>query len=225
MQATVGDDVILKASLVSGDAAPETIGPTCSIGVAAGSPRAPPPTGTRAPRTATCRQRSRQSDASRNKNAGRRRVASRTTPRSEQHYRRCDALRLEYGGAYRAVERVEWSGHAFRADVDGTHLAAVLDARAAGCVRGVRANTFIPVGVKTFRLQRRGDWTPSRRCVVHGEILEQHPEFLVADLQVRARRRRVGERSAGFQNGGGRVRAGRRRRRRRMGRTRARATT
>ena len=48
----------------------------------------------------------------------------------------------------------------------------------------VRANTFIPVGVKDFHIAEGVEaWTPGARCVVHGEILEQHPEFLVADVR------------------------------------------
>ena len=102
---------------------------------------------------------------------------------SEQHYRRCDALRLNYGGAYRAVRKVEWSGHAFRADVDGTHLAAVLDAGLQVVCAAVRANTFIPVGVKEFHIAegwRRGRRARGAWCTAR---FEQHPEFLVADVR------------------------------------------
>ena len=172
MQATVGDDVILRASTSSGAAAPAEIGPAVFDRSAV-------------PRAADA------SDAAADMDTGGdtssddvpdARVTDDST--SEQHYRRCDALRLNYGGAYRAVRKVEWSGHAFRADVDGTHLAAVLDAGLQVVCAAVRANTFIPVGVKEFHIAEGVEaWTPGARCVVHGEILEQHPEFLVADVR------------------------------------------
>jgi acyl-coenzyme A synthetase/AMP-(fatty) acid ligase/acyl-CoA thioesterase FadM len=101
-----------------------------------------------------------------------------------QHYRRCSALRLDYQGAYRAVEGVEWCGHVFRARVTGTHLAAVLDAGLQVVCAAVRANTYIPVAVGEFQISEGLDvFEPGARCVVHGEIVEQYPEFLIADLR------------------------------------------
>ena len=109
---------------------------------------------------------------------------------SEQHYRRCDALRLNYGGAYRAVRKVEWSGHAFRADVDGTHLAAVLDAGLQVVCAAVRANTFIPVGVKEFHIAEGVEaWTPGARCVVHGGDSRATPGISRRGREIRTRRR------------------------------------
>jgi len=50
----------------------------------------------------------------------------------------------------------------------------------------VRAATFIPVAVKEFHLaEAPADWTAGARntCTVHGEIVEQHADYLVADLR------------------------------------------
>ena len=187
MQATAGEETILKASLVSGDAAPETIGPDVfGRGVALGSPsKKKPARGKENGVADNGVAHVGQNDASRNKNAEAVGVKITDDSNHEQHYRRCSALRLEYGGAYRAIERVAWSGHAFRAECfPGTHLAAVLDAGLQVVCASVRANTFIPVAVADFQIAEGVDaFDESRRCVVHGEILEQHPEFLVADLR------------------------------------------
>jgi len=187
MQATAGEETILKASLVSGDAAPETIGPDVfGRGVALGSPsKKKPARGKENGVADNGVARVEQNEASRNKNAEGVGVKITDDSNHEQHYRRCSALRLEYGGAYRAIERVAWSGHAFRAECfPGTHLAAVLDAGLQVVCASVRANTFIPVAVADFQIAEGVDaFDESRRCVVHGEILEQYPEFLVADLR------------------------------------------
>ena len=121
-----------------------------------------------------------------------------------QHYRRCEALRLSYAGDYRAVERVEWSGYAFRAEVSSArgNLAAVLDAGLQVVCCSARANTFIPVAVKEFHVDesRVGAWLEAASAsdddagvVVRGEILEQHPEFIVADLRYERRGSRAAE--------------------------------
>ena len=110
MQATAGEETILKASLVSGDAAPETIGPDVfGRGVALGSPSKKKPARGKengVEENSVADNGVEQSDASRNKNAEAVGVKITDDSNHEQHYRRCSALRLEYGGAYRAIERV-----------------------------------------------------------------------------------------------------------------------
>ena len=102
----------------------------------------------------------------------------------DQHYRRCKGIGLHYSGAYRTVKNVEWYDHIFWADVDGTHLAAVLDAGLQIICTSVRGNTFIPVGVGDFHLlESVDDFEVGANCVVHGEILEQHEDFIIADLR------------------------------------------
>jgi acyl-coenzyme A synthetase/AMP-(fatty) acid ligase/acyl-CoA thioesterase FadM len=196
LQCTVGDEVVLRANVTGGVAAPRTIGPAvfpaavkrAPLGRAeiSGSKRRPPG-------EAVSR------GAKREKTARRDSAVSRAIPEeppevviteeatSEQHYRRCGALRLEYAGAYRAIRAVEWSGHVFRAEVSGTHLAAVLDAGLQVACAAVRASTFIPVAVKEFHInQTPEEWSTEGdffRCFAHGEILEQHADYLVADLR------------------------------------------
>jgi hypothetical protein len=93
---------------------------------------------------------------------------------------------------------VEWSGYAFRAEVSSArgNLAAVLDAGLQVVCCSARANTFIPVAVKEFHVDesRVGAWLEAASAsdddagvVVRGEILEQHPEFIVADLRYERR--------------------------------------
>ena len=190
LQATVGDEVVLRAVVAAGAAAPHTVGPTTFGGAAdffAREELAATETNfnassaskrKREPETPSSRKRSRE-DATKN-------VTVTEEATAAQHYRRCDALRLEYAGAYRAVAGVEWSGHVFRAEVAGTHLAAVLDAGLQVACAAVRAATFIPVAVKEFHLaEAPADWTAGARntCTVHGEIVEQHADYLVADLR------------------------------------------
>jgi len=101
-----------------------------------------------------------------------------------QHYRRCKGIGLNYSGAYRAVKGVEWHNHIFRADVESTHLPAILDAGLQVVCTAVRANTFIPVGVGNFHLLEGADsGFEGIKCVVHGEILEQHQDSIIADLR------------------------------------------
>ena len=196
LQATVGDEVVLRANVAAGAAAPETVGPTTFGDVADGG--ASETNGSaaskrkRAPRDAASEfvaGPTRRSKTKRSKRA----LALASVPATvteeataAQHYRRCGALRLEYAGAYRAVAGVEWSGHVFKAEVKGTHLAAVLDAGLQVACAAVRAATFIPVAVKEFHLtEAPGDWSAGAAgtCAVHGEIVEQHADYLVADLR------------------------------------------
>ena len=200
LQATVGNQVVLRAVVAAGAAAPVGVGPTTFGGAAdvAGAVGSSPPdanaskrkrvsppasrteTETRAKRTKTkAKKPSEKTEAAAS-------VVITEEATAAQHYRRCGALRLEYAGAYRAVAGVEWSGHVFRAEVKGTHLAAVLDAGLQVACAAVRAATFIPVAVKEFHLaEAPGDWTAGATdaCVVHGEIVEQHADVLVADLR------------------------------------------
>ena len=96
------------------------------------------------------------------------------------------------------------SGYAFRAEVSSArgNLAAVLDAGLQVVCCSARANTFIPVAVKEFHVDesRVGAWLEAASAsdddagvVVRGEILEQHPEFIVADLRYERRGSRAAE--------------------------------
>jgi hypothetical protein len=187
LQATVGDEVVLRAVVAAGAAAPHTVGPTTFGGAA--DARGGAETETTISSSASKRKREPEKPSSRKRSredAKKTNVTVTEEATAAQHYRRCDALRLEYAGAYRAVAGVEWSGHVFRAEVTGTHLAAVLDAGLQVACAAVRAATFIPVAVKEFHLaEAPADWTAGARntCAVHGEIVEQHADYLVADLR------------------------------------------
>ena len=195
MQATVGDDVVLKASVVAGEATPRAIGPTLFARSENARPAAAAAAADEAMDTGSDGSdrsdgEKESSDDASDPDPDRDRDRDRDDPvitedaTHAQHYRRCGALKLNYGGAYRAVSKVEWSGHVFRADVDGTHLAAVLDAGLQVACAAVRGNTFIPVGVGEFHITEGVDaWKPGGKCVAHGEITEQHNEFLIADLR------------------------------------------
>ena len=187
LQATMGDEVVLRAVVAAGAAAPHTVGPTTFGGAA--DARGGAATETTISSSASKRKREPEKPSSRKRSredAKKTNVTVTEEATAAQHYRRCDALRLEYAGAYRAVAGVEWSGHVFRAEVTGTHLAAVLDAGLQVACAAVRAATFIPVAVKEFHLaEAPADWTAGARntCAVHGEIVEQHADYLVADLR------------------------------------------
>ena len=209
MQASAGDEIILKASAVAGAPAPETIGPD-AFG------RGVPIGGTQGGTKTTKGARGKENGVANSNGVGNGNGAAsvegpilfknvdggaNVTDDSsrDQHYRRCSALRLEYSGAYRAIERVTWSGHVFKAEcVPGTHLAAVLDAGLQVVCASVRANTFIPVAVADFQSAHGVDaFDDQAKCVVHGEILEQYPEFLVADLRYEYETDGAGSASAG----------------------------
>ena len=201
LQATVGDQVVLRAVVAAGAAAPVGVGPTtfggaADVAGAVGDANASPPDANASARVSKRKRPSpprgskakkpKPDDAAREKKEAAAGVVVTEEATAAQHYRRCGALRLEYSGAYRAVAGVEWSGHVFRAEVKGTHLAAVLDAGLQVACAAVRAATFIPVAVKEFHLaEAPGDWTAGATdaCVVHGEIVEQHADVLVADLR------------------------------------------
>ena len=208
LQATVGDETVLRANVAAGAGAPETVGPTTFGAAADGSSAigaaSSDETDGRPAASSVKRKRANAADAAVDEVAAKRTKARRALALASpaeatvteeataaQHYRRCGALRLEYAGAYRAVAGVEWSGHVFKAEVNGTHLAAVLDAGLQVACAAVRAATFIPVAVKEFHLaEAPGDLTAGAigACVVHGEIVEQHADYLVADLRYERKR-------------------------------------
>jgi hypothetical protein len=126
MQASAGDEIILKASAVAGAPAPETIGPD-AFG------RGVPIGGTQGVTKTTKGARGKENGVANSNGVGNGNGAAsvegpilfknvdggaNVTDDSsrDQHYRRCSALRLEYTGAYRAIERVTWSGHVFKAE-------------------------------------------------------------------------------------------------------------
>ena len=186
LQATVGDDVVLRANVASGTAAPETVGPSEFPNSAVGGKRKA---------TDDPADRKKAKKAKRNTHNTNTSNTSDTPVVTEeqthaQHYRRCSALRLEYSGAYRAVRNVEWSGHVFVAEVSGgSHLAAVLDAGLQVVCAAVRASTFIPVAVKEFHITESPEYwdldtrKQNTKILVHGEIVEQHAEYIIADLR------------------------------------------
>ena len=177
LQATVGNQVVLRAVVAAGAAAPVGVGPTTFGGAAdvAGAVGSSPPDADASARVskrkrpsppATEAKKPKPDDAAREKKEAAAGVVVTEEATAAQHYRRCGALRLEYSGAYRAVAGVEWSGHVFRAEVKGTHLAAVLDAGLQVACAAVRAATFIPVAVKDLFCtspRRPGTGPPARR--------------------------------------------------------------
>ena len=178
VQASVGEEVALKAHVEWGPGAPVEVGPSVF-----GNSEVPRGRGSLAESMDVDTSRA---TSAREEEDAEPKITEDST--KAQHYRRCSALRLEYSGAYRALESVEWSGHVFRAEVNWTHLSAVLDAGLQVVCASVRGNTFIPVAVKDFQIVEGLDVMDKHdgmkmKCVVHGEILEQHPEFLVADLR------------------------------------------
>jgi acyl-coenzyme A synthetase/AMP-(fatty) acid ligase len=137
VQATVGDEVALKANTQAGAATPADVGPSvfgrsevprgrgggagCGGG---GSGAAADGCGGSAAEAEAmdtdedgAAAAAAAGGADPQEGAGEPTVTEDAT--AAQHYRRCSALRLNYSGAYRAVEGVEWSGHVFRADVVG----------------------------------------------------------------------------------------------------------
>ena len=148
MQATAGEETILKASLVSGDAAPETIGPDVfGRGVALGSRRRK----SRSRRKTASPTTGGTSDkaASETKRRGRPVSRSPTTPTTSSTTAGAP-LRLE-GGAYRRG----WPGlGAFRGECWGCTRRG--GRRASGGVRVRAGQRSFPSRWRTFGSRRRG---------------------------------------------------------------------
>ena len=162
MQATAGEETILKASLVSGDAAPETIGPDVfGRGVALGSPSKKAARGKEngVEENSVADNGVEQSDASRNKNAEAVGVKITDDSNHEQHYRRCSALRLEYGA--RTGPSRGWPGPGTRSARSASRGRTSPRCWTPGfrlCARPFGPTRSSPSRWRTFRLQRA--WTP-----------------------------------------------------------------